>query len=1222
MPGMLTFETLMHSNVAWERFDPIFYARAQPLAGVSGDVRTLILHYLESGAAAGRSPNIWFDEAFYRAEYPDVVEMIRDGRYICGFDHYCQTGFADRAPHWLFDPALYRAQNPGLTPEVLHQSGFANRYDHFLKFGQSEFRRGHGFFDAAHYLAALPDDVAAVARSEGPIRHFLETRWQEPALGEPSTSPEFDPGWYRATHPDVAAAIEAGTWHGALHHYLVQGRRQGLAPKPLIKIHVDRPRLQQGGAPEPITGHLDILGWAAANDRIVAVDVQVDGVALGRAHHGIRTEGVAAAFPELTHSLFAGFHFIGGAALSPGRHSVRVIATGASGLVQTEAFDVEFAPLSPTEGPWALRRRMRHSETRFKRHALRSAGVAPVFTVVISPDTADDAARHRTLRSLRRQVYPHWVLHGDVSSAQAEPPASDLWLVWLKAGDELGVDALLELALHRLDDPRCDFIYSDERCEDPATGTVTPWFKPDWSPDLLLGMNYVGRLWAVALPVAARAGLDTAALALADAFDVVLRLTEHATRVGHVARVLCESLALSQSDRAAEQAALAASVRRRGIDAAVVAGHVPGTWHVRRVAPPGIRVSVIIPTAGVAGLIETALRTLRATTDATRIEVIVIDTAPETAPAPWRETVQALADRVIEDRRPFNWSRVNNQGAQRATGDVLLFLNDDIACPEAGWLEPMLAHAMRHEIGAVGARLLYPGGDHVQHAGLLVTREGGRHVFHGTDAAAAGPFGLAMVERNVSAVTGACLMVRTQLFRRLGGFDERLAIVNSDVDLCLRCSEMGLRNLFTPAATLHHRESLSRAGLPEAADLALFKAIWGHRLWQTDPYSNRNISTSYSDHRAEPEYCEVLHAGRPLAPALAVRRVLIVKLDHIGDFILAVPALRRLRRHFDGAHITLLVAPAVVELAAPEHLADEVIAFALFHPKSAEGLRPVSQDEHAALTATLKSQEFDLAIDLRIGDESRPLLLLSDATWCAGFDRDGTFPWLDIVATSEPDTQLRTHRTHHVHELLDFVDKVIACFASDTALATLDTVADDQAPGLREGQIRIAIHPSTGNPNRQWPTTHFCDLIDLLLLNPLSKVFLIGSDDEMILARKIMASVSDPTRLVCMVGSTDLGQLGVFLLGCDLFIGNNSGPQHLAASCGVPTIGIHSGVVDARQWGAIGPAAIAVQRRMVCSPCYIAARAECPRDMECLTGITPEAIFALAQTMLPASWRM
>jgi hypothetical protein len=213
---------------------------------------------------------------------------------------------------------------------------------------------------------------------------------------------------------------------------------------------------------------------------------------------------VAAAFPELTHALFAGFRFIGPAPL-PGRRRLRVVARGESGFEASESVDVVIKPAVEGDGPWSLRRRMRASEAGLKHRLLQRAGLAPTFCIVLR-DTPDADARTRTVASLHRQVYANWHLHGEAST-----PGD--WIVPLTPGDELGVDALLELALHRRADPDADYIYSDERRIDPWTGTVAPFFKPDWSPDLLLSFNYIGRLWAASPDLAARAGLTPTALA-------------------------------------------------------------------------------------------------------------------------------------------------------------------------------------------------------------------------------------------------------------------------------------------------------------------------------------------------------------------------------------------------------------------------------------------------------------------------------------------------------------------------------------------------------------------------------------------------------------------------------------------------------------------------------------------------------------------------------------
>ena len=206
---------------------------------------------------------------------------------------------------------------------------------------------------------------------------------------------------------------------------------------------------------------------------------------------------------------------------------------------------------------------------------------------------------------------------------------------------------------------------------------------------------------------------------------------------------------------------------RRGIDAVAEPGRAPGTWRLRRaITRPGL-VSVIMPTAGRGGLVRQAITTLRATAGRP-IEIVVLDNIPASNKA-MKAWVVKHADRVVEMRGKFNWSRFNNEGAAASTGEYLLFLNDDIEARQAGWLDALLEYAQLPEIGVVGARLLYPDGK-VQHGGQYLADGYARHAFRFADGRDLGPFGLAVVAREMTSVTGACQLVRRDVFDRLGRF--------------------------------------------------------------------------------------------------------------------------------------------------------------------------------------------------------------------------------------------------------------------------------------------------------------------------------------------------------------------------------------------------------------------------------------------------------------------
>jgi ADP-heptose:LPS heptosyltransferase len=160
-------------------------------------------------------------------------------------------------------------------------------------------------------------------------------------------------------------------------------------------------------------------------------------------------------------------------------------------------------------------------------------------------------------------------------------------------------------------------------------------------------------------------------------------------------------------------------------------------------------------------------------------------------------------------------------------------------------------------------------------------------------------------------------------------------------------------------------------------------------------------------------------------------------------------------------------------------------------------------------------------------------------------------------------------------------------------------------PPPPEARLRIAIHPAAGTDIKHWPPAHFATLIEQIAQTTDAAFILLGTQADAPIAEAITAALNPAIRLTSAVGLTDLPMLARVIAACDLLIGNDSGPHHLAASLGVPTLGLHSGVVDANEWSPRGPEAVALRRRMRCSPCYLAERNDCPRSVVCLNESTP-----------------
>ena len=353
-----------------------------------------------------------------------------------------------------------------------------------------------------------------------------------------------------------------------------------------------------------------------------------------------------------------------------------------------------------------------------------------------------------------------------------------------------------------------------------------------------------------------------------------------------------------------------------------------------------------------------------------------------------------------------------------------------------------------------------------------------------------------------------------------------------------------------------------------------------------------------------------------------IKRILVVKVDHIGDFVTAIPAMRRLKQIFPAAAIHVLASRAARAFAELESCIDEFIEFEFFHAVSGLGPKEISPEEYQALHDRLAPYQFDIAVDLRKHPDTRDVLRYTPARFLAGYDYEGQFPFLDISLEWEGDRGLQRKRSHITDDLINLVEAIgTASVADRTRLELTASAAEppdflpDDARALFDKPV-VAVHPGVGNVMRQWPTEHFAALIDLLVEKNAVNAVLIGGAEEAELAEEVLGRIANRNAVVSVVGKTPLRQLPELLRACALYVGNNSGPKHIAAALGVPTIGIHSGVVDAIEWGPIGRRAVALRRNMMCSPCYLARLEDCARGYACMRGLEPTAVQEVAEILL------
>lgn len=477
------------------------------------------------------------------------------------------------------------------------------------------------------------------------------------------------------------------------------------------------------------------------------------------------------------------------------------------------------------------------------------------FSVVVPVYNTDPDLLQRTVASVESQWYPHWelILVDDHSPSHdlhsvldnLEDPriavvkldenrrisgatnegigrAKGDFIVFLDHDDELTPDCLYELALCiDRDDP--DYVYSDEDKLDVGGGFREPFFKPDWSPDTMMSKMLTCHVSCVRRTLALEVGGLRSEYDGSQDWDFVLRVTEQAKRISHIPKVLyhwriipasCASdlqakpYATDAGKRAREDA-----LRRRGLSGELVpVAEIPGYFRTRYDLQGKPLVSILIPTKNNGKVLKTCIDSIFEKSTYRNFEVLVINNGSTDALT--LEYLAALRQReqvkVLDHDVPFNYSEINNYGVQHAAGELLVFLNDDTEVISPDWLDYMGGYAQLPHVGAVGAKLLYPGTLTVQHTGVVNFLHGPDHAFKHIGAGDPGYFCRNLLEHNWIAVTGACLMIERKKFDAVGGFDEDLAVAYNDVALCFSLVERGWYQVVCPSVQLLHYESLSR----------------------------------------------------------------------------------------------------------------------------------------------------------------------------------------------------------------------------------------------------------------------------------------------------------------------------------------------------------------------------------------------------------------------------
>lgn len=439
------------------------------------------------------------------------------------------------------------------------------------------------------------------------------------------------------------------------------------------------------------------------------------------------------------------------------------------------------------------------------------------------------------------------------------------YIALLDHDDILAPDALYEVVKwmneHYKDET--DVIYTDEdKVSFDLKDYFEPHFKSDYNLDLIRSNNYICHLFVAGKSIVDQVGGFRKEYDGSQDYDFILRCIEQSKHVEHVPKVLyhwrCHpgSTAANQESKMycyeAGKRAIEDHLKRMGEDdcQVVMTEHL-GFYHVIYPIREQKKVSIIIPNKDQKEILERCIESVIQKTDYKNYEIIIVENNSTTNEIfEYYKTIEQRENiRVVIWKDKFNYSAINNFGVRYANGEYLLFLNNDIEVIRENWLSEMLANVQRKEVGIVGAKLLYPD-NMVQHAGVIIGMGGiAGHPLSRHPADDCGYFARGIIQQNLNAVTAACMLTKKEVYEKVKGFEEKLAVAFNDIDLCLKVRKAGYLIVYDPEALLYHHESISRGKEDTLEKRNRFEGEvdymakkWKDVLEKGDEYYNPNLS--------------------------------------------------------------------------------------------------------------------------------------------------------------------------------------------------------------------------------------------------------------------------------------------------------------------------------------------------------------------------------------------
>jgi len=483
----------------------------------------------------------------------------------------------------------------------------------------------------------------------------------------------------------------------------------------------------------------------------------------------------------------------------------------------------------------------------------------PLVSILIPASNPQKNYLSTAIESVRQQIYSHWELCISVEGSEDHQVKELLdefqniddrikvvyrsnnghkydaynnilkktegeWVAFLGQDDEISAHALYFVVNEINEQPEADIIYSDEDKIDKLGRRSSPHFKSDWNPDLFFSHNYISNFLTCRPSLIKKVGGFREGFEEAQVYDLLLRCIKRtqSQNIRHIPRILYHrryisrpeglSGAVNSNTDELAKAALKEHFKNNGQSVQINSGHASHTYRVCfSIQEPLPKVDIIIPTRNRSDLLANCIDSIRSQTQYSNYKITVVDNLsddPKTLKF-FDELETNYIAKVLHFKQPFNYSAIINYAVSKTDGPILCLMNNDIEVIDRHWLLEMVSQVQRPEIGAVGCKLLYPNRT-IQHGGIITGIHGvAGHSQKYYPADSDGYFNRLKTIQNISAVTGACLVVCREIYEKLGGLDEQLEIAFNDVDFCLRIQKKGYRNLWTPYAQLIHQSIMN-----------------------------------------------------------------------------------------------------------------------------------------------------------------------------------------------------------------------------------------------------------------------------------------------------------------------------------------------------------------------------------------------------------------------------